>query len=467
VALSISSPNPLLASDKSEPVKRDIFGSVSYEKALEAARKDKKTLFVLLTMYGCPWSGRLKAETLNDEKVQRLLKDTTHCVQIDCTVDFPPIVKTWEIMAYPTMIFLGGDEKVLGRLVGFRDANQFLTEAGDILKKAPAAVNPPKHHTEPPVITEKHFSIYDAKGNPATLDALLERLQSASVVFIGENHDDPVAHHLEHLLLKRLHEQSKRMVELPRPVALAVEMFERDVQDIVDEYLTGLITEAQFKAASRPWKNYDKDYRPMVEYARENKLPVLASNAPRRYVNRVGRLGAASLKDIPDPAKRGLPPLPYAGASPAYTAKFTNLMKTMHASEPKKDPPKKDDPKKDEPKKEESKKPVQEHNAARGLEAQSLWDASMAYTIAEFLLRQPRAQVVHVNGSFHSEQRMGIPEHLLRYRPGSSLVVVTIVPHKGFPKFDVGEMTDKGDFVIVADAALPRSDQSAPPMEKK
>ena len=57
-ALSISSPNPLLASDKAEPVKRDIFGSVSYEKALEAARKDKKTLFVLLTMYGCRWSER-------------------------------------------------------------------------------------------------------------------------------------------------------------------------------------------------------------------------------------------------------------------------------------------------------------------------------------------------------------------------------------------------------------------------
>src|SRR5205823_4809146 len=138
---SISSPNPLLASDKAEPVKRDIFGSVSYKKALEAARKDKKTLFVLLTMYGCPWSDRLKAETLNDEKVQRFLKENSHCVQIDCTLGSPPIVKTWEIMAYPTMIFLGGDdEKVLGRLVGFRDANQFLTEAGDILKKAPAAV---------------------------------------------------------------------------------------------------------------------------------------------------------------------------------------------------------------------------------------------------------------------------------------------------------------------------------------
>ena len=267
-------------------------------------------------------------------------------------------------------------------------------------------------------------------------------------------------------LFKRLHEHAKREVKPPdvpsRPVALAVEMFERDVQDILDEYLAGLITEQHFKLSSRPWKNYDKDYRPMVEYARENKLAVLASNVPRRYVNRVSRLGGASLKDIPDPTKRGLPPLPYAAASPAYTAKFTELMKSMHKPDPKKDPPKTDEPKKEDPK-----KPAQEHNPARGLESQSLWDATMAYTIAEHLLRQPRAQVIHVNGGFHSEQRMGIPEHLLRYRPGTSLLVVTIVSYKSFPKFEVSEMTDKGDFVIVTDASLPRSYDSTPaPMKK-
>ncbi len=327
-----------------------------------------------------------------------------------------------------------------------------------VLVSALSADPPKKPDEKPPEpIGEKHFSVYDGKGNPSSLDAVVERARAVSVVFLGEHHDDPVAHHLEALLLRRLHEETKREVKPPdsaaRPVALAVEMFERDVQDVVDEYLTGLITEVHFKQSSRPWKNYDRDYRPMVEYAKDNKLSVLASNAPRRYVNRVSRLGAESLKDIPDPSRRGLPPLPYAGASPAYTAKFTELMK------PKKTPEKKDEPKKEEPKR-------TEHDPARGLAAQSLWDASMAYTIAEHLLRRPRALVVHVNGGFHSEQRMGIPEHLLRYRPGTSLLVVTVLPHKSFPKFEVSEMTDRGDFVIVADAALPRSFQSTPPEKK-
>src|SRR5262249_62254376 len=123
---------------------------------------------------------------------------------------------------------------------------------------------------------------------------------------------------------------------------------------------------------------------------------------------------------------------------------------------------------KDKDKPKEEKKPAdRNHSSPHGVEAQSLWDATMAYTIAEHLLRRPRAQVIHVNGSFHSEQRMGIPEHLLRYRPGTSLLVVTILPHNSFPKFDVAELADRCDFVIVTDPSLPRSFQSSPPAEKK
>jgi len=355
----------------------------------------------------------------------------------------------------------------------------------------------PKKTPETPAVTARHFAVFDAKGNPSSLDTVAERMAGVSVIFVGEHHDDSVAHHLELVLLKRAAEQATRLARppgvQPRPVALALEMFERDVQDILDEYLSGLIGEQHFKDASRPWKNYVKDYRPLVEFARENKLTVLASNAPRRYVNRVGRLGAASLKDIPDPSRRGLPPLPYGTASPAYAAKFQDLMKDMHTptkqatlSEIEKgmvlvaqrDPVgiavwssfflagKSGERPKDKGKDEEKKPAGTEHNAGRGLEAQSLWDASMAYTIAEHLLRQPRAQVIHLNGGFHSEQRMGIPEQLLRYRPGTSLLVVTILPHKSFPRFDVGEMVDRGDFVIVTDPKFPRSFSATIPEKK-
>jgi uncharacterized iron-regulated protein len=333
-----------------------------------------------------------------------------------------------------------------------------------------ASAGPPKppaeeKKTEP--VGDRHYRVYDAKGNATTLDALLDRMSSVSVVFLGEYHDDPVAHHVQLLLLKKANERRLKELKSPRPLALAAEMFERDVQPVLNEYLAGLINEKSYLDSSRPWKNYAKDYKPLVEYAREQHLPVLASNAPRRYVNRVGRLGADSLKEIPDAFQRGLPPLPYGKASPAYKAKFDNLMKSMHKPPEKKPEEKKPDVKKTDVRKPEEKKPevkkpgdktphppAGQHNPGRGLEAQSLWDATMAYTLAEHLLRHPRAQIIHLNGSFHSEQRMGIPEHLLAYRPGTTVLVVTMIRDKSFPKFDVKEMADKGDFVIVTDPAM-------------
>jgi hypothetical protein len=135
-------------------------------------------------------------------------------------------------------------------------------------------------------------------------------------------------------------------------------------------------------------------------------------------------------------------------------------------------------PKKPEPKKEPKPSPVPAGpprmppadspvktapDSRRSLEAQSLWDATMAYSIAEFLMRSPRAQVIHLNGSFHTEKRLGTADHLLRYRPGTSFLVVTMLSAKSFPKFDRKEMADLGDFVIVTDLSLPRSFKSEPP----
>ena len=109
---------------------------------------------------------------------------------------------------------------------------------------------------------------------------------------MGEQHDDAVAHFLQLQIFKAAVEKYSK----DRKVALSLEMFERDVQTVVDEYLKNLISETHFLASSRPWGNYKTDYRPLVELAKEKNLPVIAANAPRRYVNMVTRLGRDSLE---------------------------------------------------------------------------------------------------------------------------------------------------------------------------
>ncbi len=285
-------------------------------------------------------------------------------------------------------------------------------------------------------ITERHYRIYRGSGEAATLQDVISAARSVQVVFLGESHNDAVAHHLEKEILHQVWKPG---------LALSMEMFERDIQHVMDEYLAGVITEEHLFASGRAWRNYKADYRPLVEFAKEKKMPVIAANPPRRYVNRGSRLGAEALDSLDLNAKQFLPPLPYAKASELYTEKFNRVMKESRSKDNQLSP----------------------EALARSLEAQSLWDAGMAYSIADFLTRNPEKQVLHVNGSFHTAYRLGIIEHLARYRPDLKTMVVTMVPEKSFPEFDREKMLNQGDFVIVTDPDLPRSYSSVIPAAAK
>lgn len=277
-----------------------------------------------------------------------------------------------------------------------------------------------------PVVTYENFRVYAPDGSARTMDELIAALDGVEVVFLGEEHDDPVAHFLEAEILRLAH---ARATAAKRPTVLSLEMFERDVQTVVDEYLAGLISEKHFMSSSRPWGRYATDYKPMVEFAKANKFAVIAANPPGRYANRVARLGRASLDDLSAEARAWLPPLPYGDPDPAYAAKFKALMG-------------------------EGTGPSSPHGPAYLVDAQVLWDAGMGYSIAGALMRQPGALVVHVNGGFHSEERMGAPTQLMRYRPGTRFLTVAMVSGRGFPNFDVSKLGKLGDYVIVTDPAF-------------
>lgn len=275
-------------------------------------------------------------------------------------------------------------------------------------------------------ITDSNFRIYDAKGNPATVQQIIEAVGKANVVFLGENHDDATAHYLQAEIFKKTFENYAK----DKKIALSLEMFERDVQIVVDEYLKDLITEKKFLDDTRPWNNYKTDYRPLVEFAKQNKLAVIAANAPRRYVNMVSRNGRDALNQLSPDAKKWLAPLPYASASESYSRKFNALMGNM---------------------KSETSAP------SKILESQTLWDATMAFSIAEHLKREKNALVLHLNGSFHTENRLGTVEQLLKFNPNAKILVVTMRYEDDFTKFNKAKHENLGDFVILTDPKVPRS----------
>ena len=300
---------------------------------------------------------------------------------------------------------------------------------------------------------EAHYRAFDSKGRAVALGEILEAARSADVLIIGETHNDPVAHLLEAELLRRADELLNMGAQRDRrAVALSLEMFDRDVQPVLDEYLAGLISERHFLLSSRPWRNYETDYRPLVEYARGRALPVIAANAPARYVSRVSANGPDSLRALPEASRRWLPPLPFPPASEPYAAKFRSFLSGESAGAHTQPASRQQSP---------HSSPALARQVSHGgsylLDAQTLRDASMAHAIAEHLKQRSGALVVHVNGKFHSEERLGVPEQLLHYRAKARAVVVTILPGEGFPNFDAARLGPLGDFVILTDPAIPRS----------
>jgi hypothetical protein len=86
-----------------------------------------------------------------------------------------------------------------------------------------------------------------------------------------------------------------------------------------------------------------------------------------------------------------------------------------------------------------------------GLQAQTLWDASMAYTITTFLEMNPGALVLHMVGGFHVKNHTGTPEKVQFYRPGTRSIVVYMDVADDFNTFDPNEYAGSGDFVILTD----------------
>ena len=270
------------------------------------------------------------------------------------------------------------------------------------------------------------YTVFTGMGEASSIEAIVKALGETDVVFLGEMHDDAVGHAVQFEIFKRAVDE----YSAKRRINLSLEMFERDTQVVINEYLSGLIPENHFLLSSRPWPNYKTDYRPLVELAKEKKLDVVAANAPRRYVNMVSRGGRDTLDGLSKEAKAWLAPLPYSEASEAYSNKFRSLMGSSAEAR---------------------------MGIDKILSSQSLWDATMAHSVAQSLKKNKGSLVVHLNGGFHTENRLGTVEHLLKYRPKARIAVVTIRYEDDFRTFNSAKHRDLGDFVILTDAKEPRS----------
>lgn len=248
---------------------------------------------------------------------------------------------------------------------------------------------------------------------------IVRAFDEADVLFFGEDHGDSIGHVLELQMLEACFRA------YGKSLILSLEMFETDVQLVLEEYTGGIIREKNLMKDARPWKNY-QDYRPLVEFARENGIPVVAANTPSRYTNAVTANGLQILNKLDHRAKAFLPPLPIDTATGRYYEKFQDILGG--------------------------------HGAMGNMQlyqSQNLWDATMAWSVHKALRANRGSKILHINGRFHTDEKLGIPAQLIRYAAKDKkkirILNISSFPDPSFRNAAWDTHKALGDFIILTD----------------
>lgn len=268
------------------------------------------------------------------------------------------------------------------------------------------------------------YRLFTATGQAADYDQMMGQLAQADVVLFGEQHNDALAHWLELQVAKDLLRLKK-----PGQLVLGMEMFERDVQPLVAQYTAGTLADTAFERQARPWPNYATDYRPLLQFARENKLLIIGTNAPRPFVSAVARGSFKSLDKLPAVDRALLAPLPM---KVDYDLPGYKNMAAMFGGDSK----------------------THGGGAQNIIQAQALRDATMAHFIQAS--RQDGQTLLHFNGSYHSDRHDGIVAYLRQYAPKLRVSTLSVVTQEQVQQLDK-EQLNVADFVVVVPADASKS----------
>ncbi|HWB78007.1 MAG TPA: ChaN family lipoprotein [Nannocystaceae bacterium] len=272
-------------------------------------------------------------------------------------------------------------------------------------------VPPIESRAEDPVA--ERIRILDREGHEVSLSAMLDALAQKDAVFLGETHLDDVTHRVELAVLEGLADRRKD------ELTLSLEMFERDVQPLLDDYLHGKIDEAKLVADARPWGNYATDYRPLVEAARARKLPVVAANLPRPLVMSLAQEGKLAWERAKQEHPTWVPAVVHP-PDPEYWARVGRVLRG--------------------------------HGPGGGggpedptWSIQNLWDNTMGEAVANALGERT---VLHVVGAFHVEYFGGTLAQLRTRAPKASIASLTVVPVDDLRTVEV--RPELADYVVYA-----------------
>jgi uncharacterized iron-regulated protein len=235
------------------------------------------------------------------------------------------------------------------------------------------------------------------RSEPAVLDLSLTRklsnLMDAAaprrIVYLGEYHDRFSHHAIQLQIIKDLHKRNGKL-------AIGMEMFQRPFQATLDEYINGGIDEREFLQQAEYFKRWGFDYnlyKPILDFARREKVPVVALNLRKEITEKVSKNGMDSLTDE---ERKELP-----AETDFSDEDYRHRIKQAFDQHKGKD----------------------EKNFDFFLQSQVLWDETMAESIDQYLGKNPDRQMAVVAGGGHVAYGTGIPKRVFR-RNGLSYITI-------------------------------------------
>lgn len=301
------------------------------------------------------------------------------------------------------------------------------------------------------------YNLFDKNGKQIKYSKMVKNLASADLVFFGELHNDPIAHWLQLEVTSSLYQEKKSNL------ILGAEMFEADNQLLLDEYLAGMHETKKFEAEMRLWNNYQTDYKPLVEFAKENNLHFVASNIPRRYAALIHKKGFEGQNLLSEEAKRYISPDLVEYYDPNVDC-YKNMLVMMGMGKPAKSNTEmqmaKDSSKATHAsdtismKKPEMSKNMMRHFSDNLVKAQASKDATMAH----FILKNytPEKLFIHFQGAYHSDNYEGIVWWIKQFKPELKIVTISTVLQK-----DIKELNEEhlniADYIIVVPETMTRT----------
>lgn len=237
----------------------------------------------------------------------------------------------------------------------------------------------------------KAYQFYDQKGKEVKTEKLVKELADYDVVFFGENHNSSINHWLQLKITEALYEKKNGQL------ILGAEMFERDNQSQLNQYLSGKFDAKTLKDSARLWNNYATDYKPLVDFAKNKKLNFIATNIPRRYASQTAKEGLESLNKLTEKEKTYIAQLPIKVTLDTPGYQEMKAMMGDHAEGTK---------------------------VMNFISAQATKDATMAESILKNI--QSGKTFIHYNGNYHSKEFGGTYWYIKQKNPNLKMAVISV-----------------------------------------